>query len=95
MDHNQNRSSGEFTINAELLDRFRHLDDATLQRAISQIASACGVSERQAEKATGNVNRIRHQLSTMKEEDLQTLASRIQPETTQEIVKTLKTEGLL
>lgn len=95
MDKNNNQTNGDFTINAELLDRFRHLDDETLRRAIEQIATAVGVNERQAERAASNVHRIRQQLSGMNERDLQTLAARIKPETTQEIVRTLRTEGLL
>ncbi len=93
-DKHNNQKSG-FTLDASMLNRLRQLDDETMRRMIMQIAAAAGVGEQQAAKATGNVERLRQNLSGLSPKDLQTLLNRIDPKVTENIIQQLKTGGLL
>ena len=78
---------GGQTIDLQILER---MDDDTLRQAVNMLARAAGVSEKQAQRAVGNVEKLKQRLSGMSGEQIQRAVDAASPEQAGQIAELLK-----
>lgn len=77
-------------IDRDFLDQINKLDDETLRKTVQSIAEAAGVSKRQAERATANIDRVKKRISSMSEEEIKKAVESAGEEKTAEILDMIK-----
>jgi len=72
----------EVTIGGQTVDLgiLEQMDDDALRQAVAMIARAAGVSEKQAQRATGNVQKLKQKLAGMSGEQIQRAVDAASPE---------------
>ncbi len=77
-------------IDREFLEQIKQLDDETLRSMVKSIAEAAGVSKRQAEQATANIDRVKKRISNMSDTEIKKAIEAAGEEKTAEIIEMIK-----
>ena len=80
-------------VGADEVAQVMRLDDQTLREAVRALATAGGMSERRAAAVSRDADAIRRKLSSVSEQDLQKMLSRLTPQMLAEISDALKQNG--
>ena len=80
-------------VGADEVAQVMRLDDQTLREAVRMLATAGGMSERRAAAVSRDADAIRRKLSSVSEQDLQKMLSRLTPQMLAEISDALKQNG--
>ena len=90
----KNHSPGkrEVTVGGQTIDLriLEQMDDNTLRQAVAMIAQAAGASEKQAQRATGNVQKLKRKLAGMSGEEIQRAVDSANPGQAEEIAEFLR-----
>lgn len=79
-------------IDKKALERLLALDDATLKKTISALASSAGIDPRSVESVTGDLGKIRSGLSKVSERDIASAVNMLGDERTSELMKKIKSD---
>lgn len=77
-------------IDRDFLEQIKKLDDETLRSMVQSIAEAAGVSKRQAEHATANIERVKKRISNMSEAEIKKAVDAAGEEKAAEIIEIIK-----
>ena len=77
-------------IDRDFLEKINNLDDETLRNTVKSIAEAAGVSKRQAEHATANINRVKKRIRSMTEDDIKKAVEAAGEEKAAEIIDMIR-----
>ncbi|MHB1151873.1 MAG: hypothetical protein ACYCWE_05400 [Eubacteriales bacterium] len=77
-------------IDRDFLEKVKKLDDETLRSMVKSIAEAAGVSKRQAEQATANIDRVKKRVFNMSEAEIKKAIEAAGEEKTAEIIEMIK-----
>lgn len=92
MKYNHSGQKREVNVGGQTVDLniLEQMDDDTLRQAVAMIARAAGVSEKQAQRATGNVQKLKQKLAGMSGEQIQRAVDAASPEQASQIARLLK-----
>lgn len=77
-------------INRDFLEQIQKLDDDTLRSAVQSIAEAAGVSKRQAQRATADIENVKKRISNMSDAELKKAVDSAGEEKAAEIIEMIK-----
>ena len=93
--NNRNQDLDGLPFDRNMINQLANLDNATLIDAIRRIGSAAGATERQLNRVTGNIDKLKKKVMSMDDQDIRSLVEKFGEDNAADIVSQLKSEGLL